>query len=227
MKREPKSRLDRDFVVGVAMTLVDREGLDALTIRRLAAELSVTPMALYWHFEDKQALLDALSDQLWVEARDRAFGHTAVDEDDEWGQLRHVIRALVDVFREHPTLSNWAPFRVTECEAGLEVTEWTLALLGRVGLNPERAAEVARYLLGSAVMLVGNQPGLAIPNADVREEMTRSKQAKLLTLSPERYPHILAASSYLVACDSPEVYYALGVDLIVGGVRTASANLVR
>ena len=57
-------------MVGIAIRLADEEGLEALTIRRLAKELHVTPTALYWHFTDKQALLDALADQLWDDAGD-------------------------------------------------------------------------------------------------------------------------------------------------------------
>lgn len=225
VKREPNSRLDRAFVVGVAMGLADREGLEAVTIRRLASELGVTPMALYWHFEDKQALLDALSDQLWNEARERAAHDVGDVSLDEWTKLRHMTHVLVEVFREHPTMSMWAPTRVTECEAGLTFTEWALELLARVGFDPERASAMARYLLGSAVMLVGNQPGLAIPDLALRDEMMRAKAAKLLTLSPERYPHIVAATNFLVACDAPDRYYDLGVDLVIAGLRAATVGV--
>ena len=45
-----RTRLSRSAVVDRALELADREGIDALTIRRLAAELGVTPMALYWDF---------------------------------------------------------------------------------------------------------------------------------------------------------------------------------
>ena len=107
VKRESKHRLDRDQVVAIAMDLADREGLDAVTIRRLASELGVTPMALYWHFEDKQALLDALSDQLWFDARDRARAIVIDDGDDEWAQLRVMISVMIEVFREHPALAMW------------------------------------------------------------------------------------------------------------------------
>ena len=50
-------RLSREALVEAAMALADREGLDALTIRRLAGEIGVTPMALYWHVKDKDELL--------------------------------------------------------------------------------------------------------------------------------------------------------------------------
>ena len=56
-------RLRRERVVDVAIALLDAEGLDALTMRKLAARLGVQAGALYWHFAGKQALLDAMADR--------------------------------------------------------------------------------------------------------------------------------------------------------------------
>lgn len=56
-------RLQRKRVVDVAIDLLDADGLDALTMRRLAARLGVQAGALYWHFASKQALLDAMADR--------------------------------------------------------------------------------------------------------------------------------------------------------------------
>jgi AcrR family transcriptional regulator len=56
-------RLQREHVVDVAIDLLDAAGLDALTMRKLAAELGVQAGALYWHFAGKQALLDAMADR--------------------------------------------------------------------------------------------------------------------------------------------------------------------
>src|ERR1700729_255933 len=60
-----RPKLDREVVVDAALQVADTEGLEAVTIRRLAQELSVTPMALYWHFKDKEALLGAVADRMW------------------------------------------------------------------------------------------------------------------------------------------------------------------
>ena len=49
------------------MQLADAPGLDALTIRKLAQELGVTPMALYWHFRSKDELLEGLAERVWSE----------------------------------------------------------------------------------------------------------------------------------------------------------------
>ena len=89
VKRDSKSRLDRDLVIRTAMGVADTEGLDAVTIRRLASELGVTPMALYWHFEDKQALLDALSDELWVDALRRSLAALRIDSRSTGSSIRN------------------------------------------------------------------------------------------------------------------------------------------
>src|SRR3954452_5854316 len=57
-----KERLRRDTVTERALALADAEGIDAVTIRRLATDLGVTPMALYWHFQDKERLLDGVAE---------------------------------------------------------------------------------------------------------------------------------------------------------------------
>jgi AcrR family transcriptional regulator len=62
-----RTRLSKDAVVERGLAIADAEGLDALTIRRLANELGVTPMALYWHFRSKEALLTGLADRIWAE----------------------------------------------------------------------------------------------------------------------------------------------------------------
>ncbi|MEU5846695.1 TetR/AcrR family transcriptional regulator C-terminal domain-containing protein [Saccharopolyspora shandongensis] len=59
--------LERDSVVATALDLLDEVGLDGLTVRRLATELGVKSPALYWHFRDKQELLDLMSQRLQAE----------------------------------------------------------------------------------------------------------------------------------------------------------------
>src|SRR5215469_9841618 len=95
-----RTRLSKDAVVDRALALADAEGLDALTIRRLARELGVTPMALYWHFRSKEALLAGLADRIWAEI------DTDVDPATEWPQqLRGMLESLVRVLRAHPSAS--------------------------------------------------------------------------------------------------------------------------
>jgi len=57
-----KNSLNPALVVERAIAIVDSDGLDALTVRKVADEFGVTPMALYWHFANKEALLAAVGD---------------------------------------------------------------------------------------------------------------------------------------------------------------------
>ena len=59
-----KSDLSRAAIVERALTVMDTEGPDAVTIRRIAQEFGVTPMALYWHVANKDELLAAMGDAL-------------------------------------------------------------------------------------------------------------------------------------------------------------------
>src|SRR5215470_14881812 len=95
-----RPRLSRATVVERGLAIGDEDGLEAVTIRRLAAELGVTPMALYWHFRTKDELLAALADRMWAEI------DIQVDPDAPWfAQLRGLLESLVQVLRLHPSAS--------------------------------------------------------------------------------------------------------------------------
>ncbi len=92
-----RTRLTRGAVVDRALALADASGLDALTIRKLATELGVTPMALYWHFRGKDELLEGLAERIWSEI------DTTVDATLPWpDQLRALLSSLLAVLRAHP-----------------------------------------------------------------------------------------------------------------------------
>jgi TetR/AcrR family tetracycline transcriptional repressor len=185
-----RSRLDRDTVLAAALDLADAEGLGGVTIRRLAKELGVTAMALYWHVADKQALLDAMADRLWVDAWTLAGTPSA---DDPWGDLRRIVTALVTTLRRHPMVATLLPSRFVESDASLELTEWSLDVLARLGFA-DRAADLAKWLCGSAMTLVTNQPGIAIPDPAVRAAASRTKRAALSALPPDRFPRLIASA---------------------------------
>ena len=218
--KEQKIKLDPLQVIDAAYHVVDHEGLEALTIRHLASRLSVTPMALYWHFADKQALIDALVDHMWSDAKGILTSGVAPIEAHD--SLHRVVEAMVQAFRAHPSLAALAPMRVLECEAGLDITEGALGLLAEMGLSPRQAAFAARMALTSAIMLVSTMPGVQLPDDETRDEMLRVKRATLAALAPQRYPHVIAAGPDLVDCDDPESYFSSGIEMIVAGVVTSS-----
>jgi AcrR family transcriptional regulator len=225
--RKTRSKLDREAVIDAALRLADEEGLDAVSFRRLADRFAVTPMALYWHFADKEALLAALADRIWVQAADAlssSLERLSASDDDGWGQLRLTLIALVEAMAPHPAVAELVPTRVIECEAGCDVTELTLGFLARHGFDPAQASDLGRFVLSSAVMLVSTQAGIEIPQAAERAETQRRKRIALASLPPDRYPHIIASAAHLTDCESPESYLARGLDAIIAGVRAQAPS---
>lgn len=199
------------------MAVAAAEGLEALTIRRLAQELSVTPMALYWHFADKEALLGGISDRLWDETVTELDAGTPV-AGDGWGELRRTVDALVTVLRRHPAVAVLAQDRVMECPSGLHVTETTLGLLSALGFDLPAASETAYILLVEAVALVSNNPAADDDDSPEGREALRRKRLALASLDPERYPLVGRCAEFLTSC-VPDTFFGRGVDMVVGGIR--------
>src|SRR5258706_15861472 len=74
-----RGRLSRERVLATALEVVDREGLSALSMRRLGAELGVEAMALYRYADSKDALLDGLVEALYIELLDSLTAGRAED----------------------------------------------------------------------------------------------------------------------------------------------------
>jgi TetR/AcrR family tetracycline transcriptional repressor len=208
-------RLSKAAVVDRALALADALGLEALTIRRLAQDLGVTPMALYWHFRSKEELLAGLGDRVWAEI------DVAVDPAADWaGQLRGMLESLVKMLRAHPCASQLLLSREKlHSETALLVTETTLAVLQRGGFDADRASEIARSALWTGLTLVMSQPGYdPALTPDERAEQQRQSLIKLAMLPPDRFPCLVAAAGPMTASDEPEFHYGFGIDLFIAGV---------
>jgi AcrR family transcriptional regulator len=204
-------------VIARAVALADEEGLDALTIRRLATDFGVTAMALYWHFKNKDELLDGIAEHL--------FGSVALPapaaSPGEWAdELHALLTAVVSAFRLHASVAVLAQARILTGDVGLTLVERTLGLLDDAGFTCEQAAEISGYLLNAVVTLITAEPGSGHGTDPAEHDKTaRARKATLLTLSPQRYPHIIAAAGPLTTCENDDAYYARGLDLLIAGVQ--------
>jgi AcrR family transcriptional regulator len=214
-----RERLSPDTIVDGAIALADAEGLDAVTIRRLAKDHDVTPMALYWHFKDKGELLDGIAERLFADVRLPPPSPKPWPE-----QLRSILEALLNALRPHAEVAGLVYDRVLSSEAGLTLAERTLALLRHAGLSTERAAQVGGYLLNAVAMLVTTEPGREHgSDAEVRDDAIRRKTASLSGLPLRRYPTVVSSAGVLAACPRPDAYFSLGLDMLIAGV-TATAD---
>jgi AcrR family transcriptional regulator len=215
--RTTKERLSRDTVTERALAMADAEGIEALTIRRLATDLGVTPMALYWHFADKERLLDGVAELVLSQVK-----LSVDDESRPWDQrLREVLDQLLGVLAAHTSVTDVVKTRILQCEPGLELTERVLGLLRGAGFSPDQSAQQAIYALLFLVGLVTGEPGLMHGEEDdeARDARLRGKWASLQALSPKRYPHVLEAALPLTSCDDSREWRAAGLDLLLCGLR--------
>jgi AcrR family transcriptional regulator len=213
-----RPRLTKSAVVGRALELADRDGIDALTIRRLATELGVTPMALYWHFRSKEELLAGLSDHIWNEV------DLEVDQSAPWpDQLRAIMKSLVEVLRAHPSGAQLVLVNEKEGEGPMRAAEIALGLLRGAGFGPEQASEITRAGMWTALSLVMSEPGFepdvkASLTDSERAEHQRRKQVKIALLPADKYPRLVECAVPFTTVN-PEFHYRFGIDLFIAGVE--------
>jgi TetR/AcrR family transcriptional regulator, tetracycline repressor protein len=216
-----KPRLSKRTVTENALKLADADGLDALTIRKLAEHLGVTPMALYWHFRSKEDLLEGVAEQVW--------GEIDVNVDPEtpwWAQLQGLMESLVTVLRAHSAAAQLLLEHEKRNEAALRATEVTLDVLRRAGFDPQHASAIARSLLWTGITLVMSEPGYQ-PELDLeeREEMQRRNQVALAMLPASKYPRLVECAAPMTTCDEPDFHYGFGIGLFIDGVRATALRL--
>ena len=213
-----RPRLSKPAVVSRALELADRGGVDALTIRRLATELGVTPMALYWHFRSKEELLAALSDHIWSAV------DLAVDQSAPWpDQLRAIMESLVGVLRAHPSGAQLVLSHKKESDGSMRAAEIALGLLRGAGFDPEQASEITRGGMWTAITLVMSEPGFepdvkaGLDDAE-RAELQRRKQVQMALLPADKFPHLVECAVPFTKVDS-DLHYRFGIDLFIAGVK--------
>ncbi len=215
-------RLSRATVAEYALKLADAEGLDGVTIRRLAQELGVTPMALYWHFKNKDELLLGIVDHVLAGVK------ATRDPADPWlRQLRAMVESLVAVMRAHPCLSDLLQVvDKQQTESFARATNDALELLTRGGFDLDDAWWTAAYLMQGSIGLVAMQPGCPTTMTPAQAaEWRRQKRLSLEKLPSDEYGMLVAFARTVEQEPDIERYYAFGIDLLMAGVETTASRI--
>ena len=209
----PQANLSAERILDAAVLIADREGLEALSMRHLAAELSVTPMALYWHFPGKQQLLDAVAEQVFAEA-EFADASKAPWTD----RYRAVLTSLVGLLRRHPWTGRLVIERIVPMPNYLAALEIMLDCARVAGLEPRLGTLVAQQAVQSVVVLAEYEPHHGDKPAHAEAERTAMTDI-LKTVDPDLLPNVRAAAEPLTTPDDPEDYYRLGLEMVLGGIQ--------
>ena len=146
--------LDRDLIVRTALRLMDEVGLETLSLRRLSKELDVHASAMYWHFQNKQELLDEMARTMILTAiRDHAVPPTGDSWESRLAQLARAQRRAMCSYRDGPMLMLAAR---PNADYQLAYLDDFVEQLVKAGFSAKQAgdafAAVSNYALGAAIV---------------------------------------------------------------------------
>ena len=206
--REP---LTRDRVIEAALKVMDEEGLEAVSMRRVAREVGVEAMSLYHHVEDKEDLLDGICEH--VMAR---FDFPAPVDD--WAEnCRRGARAWRRILQAHPGVMRLfaeqrGPVRSID---SMRPMEYALRILRDAGLSDRDTAQAFHafggYIQGFVMMELGSIAG----GTDAEK---LKANAQLASAVPDEFAALQAVSPYFAECDADE-QFEFGLDLLIRGLE--------
>ncbi|MEV0592429.1 TetR/AcrR family transcriptional regulator [Nonomuraea cavernae] len=202
MATEP---LSRARIIAAAIDLIEREGADAVSMRRIAAELGFGVMSLYNHVPNKDALLNGVAETVLSEIE------FTDDPDAHWtDRVRMQARAFRQIAHGHPRSTMLVVSRQLRSTAGLLPVERALATLRSAGFDGVHAVRVLRmfiaFIVGSLLREVGVTPTFAPDHRHTVEEVDATL-----------FPEVSALSSLLRSCDH-EAEYEFGVELLIQAI---------
>ncbi|MBD1543074.1 TetR family transcriptional regulator [Arthrobacter sp. IA7] len=211
-----KARLSREVVLSAALELVDAEGLEALTMRRLGQELGRDPMSLYRYAANRAALLDGVTERVLNELA------IFVDDRDWQAQLRRIGHDLRLLALRHPNVVPLLVTRPLSTPLGLRPLgtlrplEQILALLIAAGFSPADALHVYRAYYGFLYGHILNELQEYIVDPDENEAVLR---LGLHRLPAKEFPHLRALGPVLAEYDG-DVELDQGLSILLSGLAT-------
>ena len=197
------TKLDKGTVIAAALELLNEVGMDNLTTRKLAERLKVQQPALYWHFQSKRALLDALAEAMLTERHTRSLP----EENEDWRlflkenaqSFRTALLYCRDGARIH------AGTRPTEPNFGAAETQ--IRFLCAAGFGPKHAVwalrAVSHYVVGSVLEQQASDADERVPDRpDVSEQ------------APSSFLHDLF---HELETDGMDAAFNFGLDSLIAG----------
>jgi AcrR family transcriptional regulator len=201
-RRQP---LSRAAIIDAAIKILDAEGLDALTVRRLGDELGTGSATLYWHIGSK--------DELGELVYDHVMGGIALPAPDpsHWqAQIKDLARQAYRLMLAHNDLVRLSVGRVPVGPNMLRVMEWTVGLLRAAGIPDQPAAyfgDIFGRYLDASVLEVTAHGG---PPIEQVGQYFRS-------LPPDQFPNMMAVSRAMFT-GTDDDRFEFGLDLLVNGL---------
>jgi AcrR family transcriptional regulator len=203
-------QLSRERIITAAIELIEREGVEAVSMRRIAAELGCGVMSLYNHLPSKAALLDDVAERVLSGIEFTAEPGAGWED-----QVRAQARAFRAIARKYPRSAMVVVSRPTTSVTGLRPIENALATLGEAGFGGRDAVLIMRsfvgFILGSLLREVGVTPALGDAHGSPAAVPPRPH------LDPSQFPQVTRLSAELTQHD-PDADFEFGLELLVHAI---------
>jgi AcrR family transcriptional regulator len=219
--RRQRPPLSREGIVDAALAILDADGVDALTIRRLGQELGTGAATLYWHIAGKDELCELVYD--------RIMGEIVLPEPDpsQWeDQLKDLARQAYRVMLSHNDAGRLAIGRRPAGPNTLRIVEWMLGLMRGAGIPDEPVAYFGNTLGRFLDASVLEASLVARDDAEDSEDAGQAMREYWARLPADQFPNLTALADVTFATDVDELF-EFGLDLLVRGlaaVRDAAAS---
>jgi AcrR family transcriptional regulator len=217
----PKPALSLARIVDAAVRVADAEGLDAVSMGRVAAELGAAPMSLYRHLSAKEELLELMVDAAWGDPP------AAPAAGEEWrAGLARWAWAMHVAARRHPWVVRIALNSLPIMPHQVAWFENALACMGGTGLTESRKGSVILLLAGYVRNIAATEAdiGAAVLASGLDMSAWMAAYAGILRqlADPQRFPALRAfiAAGVFDAADDPDDEFAFGLDRILDGIAT-------
>lgn len=195
--------ITREALVAAGMAVLRREGLDALSMRKVGAELGVRAASLYYHVQDKEQLLDLLADSVVWDARKLATT----------GNWEHCLREAAHAYYRHLHANrDAARLMAGRRTPGPNLLYVLDVMMGRLHAGGFSDADAAWATLTLATYVQGF----------VLQEQSPKPPLKEKRAGVGQYPNIATLIDVLMGDDSQELF-AFGIERIIDGLRTRLA----
>jgi AcrR family transcriptional regulator len=211
-----RPQLTRERVVAEALAVIAHDGVQALTMRTLAARLGVVPGALYHHVGNKEQLQDLLLDGVLAEVD----GH--LDPSLAWTeQLKILAHRLRQVLEAHPGVAAILKTRDPLGPHSLALAEAFLLPLQAAGFADREAGLAFSLLVDYTVGFAVSSPRTSVNEQRVRDAAIRTQLHEFFrSLPPDRFPALVALGEH-VWVDNREERFTAGLDVLVDGLEHA------
>jgi|HubBroStandDraft_6_1064221.scaffolds.fasta_scaffold44630_2 AcrR family transcriptional regulator len=209
-------QLTRKLIIGAAIELIEQDGVDAVSMQRLASELGCGVVSLYHHVPSRSALLDGVADAVMS-----GIAVTSVPGTDWQEQVRAQARAFRQITRAHPRCAMVVISRPASSAAIVRPAEDALATLRAAGFGRAEAVRIVRafvaYIVGSVLPVAAVSPGLADGGDDGDRPRPRLRAAE--------FPQVTDLAPELSGSDD-EAGFEFGLDLLIRAVAALQPVLV-